>query len=73
MLLLVNWLTDSFAYFVGVNFGKHKFSEISPKKSIEGLIGGITGGILGALLVNYFFIKSDKWAVIAMLGFLVVS
>lgn len=69
MLLLVNWLTDSFAYFVGVNFGKHKLSEISPKKSIEGLLGGITGGILGALLINYFFIKSDKWAVIAMLGF----
>ncbi len=37
------WVTDSFAYLVGCKFGKHKFSEISPKKSIEGCIGGIVG------------------------------
>lgn len=70
MLLLVNWLTDSFAYFVGVNFGRHKFTEISPKKSIEGLLGGILGGIISVSLVNYFLIKSDKWGIIIFLGFL---
>lgn len=37
-------LTDAFAYFVGVNFGKHKLCpKISPKKTIEGAIGGIIG------------------------------
>lgn len=40
------WLTDVFAYLVGVSIGKHKFSKISPNKSIEGCIGGILGGAL---------------------------
>lgn len=32
------WGTDIFAYIVGKYFGKHKFSKVSPKKSIEGCI-----------------------------------
>ena len=35
------WGTDTFAYAVGMKFGKHKLTKISPKKSIEGSIGGI--------------------------------
>ena len=36
------WMTDTFAYFTGVFFGKHKLiPKISPKKTIEGSIGGI--------------------------------
>ncbi|MCX7770609.1 MAG: phosphatidate cytidylyltransferase [Proteobacteria bacterium] len=70
MLLVLNWLTDSFAYFVGISFGKHHFTEISPKKTVEGLFGGVLGGILSVLLINYFFIKSDKWIGIILLGFL---
>ena len=34
-----------FAYFIGKNLGKHKFTEISPKKSVEGCVGGILGSI----------------------------
>lgn len=40
------WMTDSFAYLVGKAIGKHKFSKISPNKSIEGCIGGIIGSAL---------------------------
>lgn len=39
-----------FAYLIGKKFGKHKFSEISPKKSIEGCIAGGIGAILASLL-----------------------
>lgn len=70
MLLLLNWLTDSFAYFVGVFIGKHHFTNISPKKTVEGLIGGIFGGILSVSIINYFMVKSDKWLEIVFLGFL---
>lgn len=40
------WGTDIFAYFIGKHFGKHKFTPISPKKSIEGCVAGIFGAII---------------------------
>lgn len=40
------WIPDTFAYFCGKFFGKHKFLPISPKKTVEGSIGGIIGSIL---------------------------
>ena len=49
------WLSDSGAYFVGCAFGKHKLCpRISPKKTVEGLVGGLVTctvlfGVLGAL------------------------
>ena len=46
-MLLGAIATDTFAYFVGVTVGKHKLCpEMSPKKTIEGAIGGIVGTIL---------------------------
>lgn len=48
------WLTDTFAYFVGIAIGKHKFSQISPKKSIEGCIGGILGCAIFYIGYTYF-------------------
>lgn len=52
----VSSFTDVFAYFVGVLFGKHKLCpEISPKKTIEGSIGGIFGGLVGSTVVYFLF------------------
>ena len=45
------WVTDTFAYFTGMLFGKHKLiPEISPKKTVEGAIGG-TVFCIGAFLL----------------------
>ena len=40
------WGTDTAAYLIGKKFGKHKFSQISPNKSIEGCIAGLIGATL---------------------------
>ena len=51
-LVIASWGTDIFAYLVGnlLKLGKHKFSKISPNKSIEGCIGGTLGAILIAVI-----------------------
>lgn len=51
-----SWLTDSFAYLVGKRFGKHKMApEISPKKSVEGAIGGIVCAVVFNMLILLIF------------------
>jgi phosphatidate cytidylyltransferase len=55
-LLLVVWLGDSGAYYVGRQFGKHKLSpRISPKKTVEGLVGGVTASVIAAVVIHFTF------------------
>ncbi len=56
----VAWFNDTFAYFTGCAFGKHKLCpEISPKKTIEGAVGGIAGDILLCSILAYAFSASS--------------
>lgn len=46
LLLMTTWGYDTFAFFVGMRFGRVRpWSRISPKKSIEGLLGGFVGSV----------------------------
>ena len=46
------WINDTFAYLVGKNFGKKKlFERISPKKTVEGFLGGLISSAVAAYLV----------------------
>lgn len=47
------WGTDIFAYLIGKHFGKHKFTEISPNKSLEGCVGGIVGAFVMILVYTF--------------------
>lgn len=52
----VTMLTDTSAFLFGISFGKHKFCpEVSPNKSVEGMIGGLFGGLVGAACSFIFF------------------
>ena len=64
------WGTDISAYVVGKYFGKHKFSKVSPKKSIEGCIGGIIGAII--LMLPYTYFANTYWGMNYSYLFIVV-
>lgn len=50
------WANDTFAYLVGKNFGKHKLLErVSPKKTVEGFIGGLMGTLLAGFAIFKVF------------------
>ena len=66
--IIAAWGTDIFAYFIGKHFGKHKFSKVSPKKSIEGCIAGTVGAIL--LMLLYTYVANTFWGMNYSYGFI---
>jgi len=49
------WVNDSFAYLVGKNFGKQKlFEKISPKKTVEGFLGGLFFSCIASYFIATF-------------------
>jgi phosphatidate cytidylyltransferase len=58
MLLVMIWAGDSFAYFVGKSFGRHKLSPvISPNKTWEGAVAGFVFGIVAAVVCKFTFVR----------------
>jgi len=56
LVLFIVFVTDTFAYFTGFAVGRHRLApSISPKKTIEGAIGGAAFAVLGGLLLTRIF------------------
>ncbi len=58
MSFMFAWFADTGGYFAGRFFGKHKLYEaVSPKKTIEGSVGGFAGAVIGALFASFFYLR----------------
>jgi phosphatidate cytidylyltransferase len=82
LIFLCSWGCDTCAYCVGMLIGKHKMAPVlSPKKSVEGAVGGVAGAaLLGALyalatggLVLEYALICAVGALISMVGDLAAS
>ena len=70
------WVTDTFAYFTGRLFGKHKLiPAVSPKKTVEGAIGGAVCCALVAMLYGYMtsvcFDANPNYIVLGLAGLVI--
>ena len=68
-VFVIVWVNDSFAYLIGKQFGKYKlYVAVSPKKTIEGALGGL----VSSLVATYFIAKFDsnldlkQWLILAL-------
>jgi phosphatidate cytidylyltransferase len=59
MMLMFAWFADTGGYFAGRYLGKRKLYEaVSPKKTVEGAIGGLGGSVLGGLMAHFVYLPS---------------
>ena len=58
MIFISSWICDTCAYLTGMAIGKHKLAPVlSPKKSIEGAVGGVVGSALVGAAFGYFALE----------------
>ena len=70
-LIILIWVNDSFAFFVGKNLGKRKlFESVSPKKTIEGFFGGVLFSLIAAFILSFFcdFLSLTNLIVISLIA-----
>lgn len=74
MIFISSWICDTCAYIVGMLIGKHKMvPRLSPKKSIEGAIGGIAGSAAVGALYGYFVVEPAITEQNITLAFVIIS
>lgn len=69
-IFILIWTNDTFAYIVGKSIGKNKlFAAISPKKTVEGFVGGLVFAVIAAVVIaNYYFLRSTYfWIITAII------
>ncbi len=73
LAFIIPWVTDTFAYFCGCAFGKHKLiPDVSPKKTVEGSVGGTVSAVgvtlLYGLLIGSLTESQPNWLGIAVVA-----
>lgn len=69
LIFISSWISDTCAYLVGRAIGKHKLAPVlSPKKSIEGSVGGILGSALVGALYGFCLAKAGVMDITAQAG-----
>ena len=70
-----SWICDTCAYLVGMRFGKRKLaSMLSPKKSVEGAMGGLVGSAVVAIIFAGLFMQHyDIGGTGILLGFVIIG
>ncbi|WP_342606863.1 phosphatidate cytidylyltransferase [Syntrophotalea carbinolica] len=72
LVLMMVMLNDTCAYFTGTFFGRRKlYPSVSPKKSVEGAIGGLGGSVLAAGLAHLTFAPWAALVPLLLLGLVV--
>ncbi|AWG23357.1 phosphatidate cytidylyltransferase [Flavobacterium faecale] len=72
-IFILIWTNDSFAYIVGKSIGKTKlFERISPKKTIEGFLGGVFFAVIASYIIAVYYIQIAEakifiWIIIALI------
>ena len=71
LMFILTWTFDTFAYLLGVKFGKHKIMpSVSPKKSWEGFVGGYIFTIVAAYITSKYFLPIDFYLALIVSIFL---
>ena len=73
-IFILIWTNDTFAFLVGKSIGKNKlFEKVSPKKTIEGFVGGLLFCLLGSFIIAKYYIEAVSlksiyiWLIIALI------
>ena len=60
-IFILIWTNDTFAYLVGKSIGKNKlFERISPKKTIEGFVGGFIFSIIAGIIIAKYLLNTSN-------------
>lgn len=68
------WVCDTCAYFAGSLLGKHKLTPVlSPKKSVEGAVGGVLGAMIAGGILGYFYYRNISGNLPVILMFMAIT
>ena len=70
----IAWVCDTCAYFAGRAFGKHKMTPVlSPKKTIEGAVGGVLGSVAVGAVFGYLLYRNETHDIMVVFVLMIIT